>query len=111
MACGILLITHPGVAATMFATLSDKGINIEMITTSEIKISALIPRDRAVEGLRAVHEAFGAHRAARGDDTQRDIAADQHDERARVKREINLRLGSTLVEEKSYQDYGSGSGA
>ena len=31
----------------------------------------------------------------------------ENDERARVKREINLRLGSTLVEEKSYQDYGS----
>jgi hypothetical protein len=31
----------------------------------------------------------------------------ENDERARIKREINLRLGSTLVEEKSYQDYGS----
>lgn len=35
----------------------------------------------------------------------------RNDERARVKREINLKLGSQLVEEKSYQDYGSGTGA
>ncbi|NLF79647.1 MAG: aspartate kinase, partial [Clostridia bacterium] len=39
---GAGMITHPGVAATMFTTLADKGINIEMISTSEIKISCII---------------------------------------------------------------------
>ena len=55
---GLGMATQPGVAGTMFRALADRGINVEMITTSEIKISALIARDRAIEGLRAVHEAF-----------------------------------------------------
>ena len=42
----------------MFRALADKGINIQMITTSEIKISALVSRDRAQDALRAVHDAF-----------------------------------------------------
>ncbi len=50
--------THSGVAERMFAALAAEGINIKMITTSEIKISVLIDRHRAVEALRAVHRAF-----------------------------------------------------
>ncbi len=56
--------THSGVAERMFAALAAEGINIKMITTSEIKISVLIDRQRGVEALRAVHRAFdlGRHR-------------------------------------------------
>ncbi len=50
--------THSGVAAQMFHTLLKKGINLEMITTSEIKISVLVERDRCDEALQAVHEGF-----------------------------------------------------
>jgi aspartate kinase len=49
---------QPGVAEKMFRTLAEHGINIVMITTSEIKISVLVERDHALEALRAVHEAF-----------------------------------------------------
>lgn len=50
--------THSGVAAQMFETLQKRGINLEMITTSEIKISALVERDRCDEALLAVHQGF-----------------------------------------------------
>lgn len=49
---------HTGVATTMFEALADAGVNIQMITTSEIKISTLIDRSAANEALRAVHAAF-----------------------------------------------------
>jgi aspartate kinase len=55
---GLGMATQPGVAGTMFRALAEKGINIQMITTSEIKISALVAREHAQEALRAVHDAF-----------------------------------------------------
>jgi aspartate kinase len=51
--------TNPGVAAKMFKTLADRGINLEMISTSPIKISCVIAKDRAEEAVRALHDAFG----------------------------------------------------
>lgn len=57
-AVGSGMQTHSGIAAEMFKTLSDRGINLEMITTSEIKISVLVERDRCDESLLAVHQAF-----------------------------------------------------
>lgn len=56
--------SHSGVAAQMFQTLRERGINLEMITTSEIKISVLVERDRCDEALRAVHQDF--HMEAEG---------------------------------------------
>jgi aspartate kinase len=50
--------SHPGVAATMFRTLADRGINLEMISTSPIKISCMIDRERIPEAVRALHDAF-----------------------------------------------------
>lgn len=50
--------THPGVAATMFEALYQAGINIQMISTSEIKISVLIEKEYAKTAMRAVHDAF-----------------------------------------------------
>ena len=50
--------SHPGVAATMFRTLAELEINLEMISTSPIKISCMIDRDRIPEAVRALHEAF-----------------------------------------------------
>jgi aspartate kinase len=58
---GLGMATQPGVAGTMFRALAEKGINIQMITTSEIKISVLVAREFAQEALRAVHEAFALH--------------------------------------------------
>jgi len=50
--------TNPGVAALMFRTLADLGINLDMISTSPIKISAVIARERADEAVRALHDVF-----------------------------------------------------
>ena len=50
----------------MFRALAEKGINIQMITTSEIKISVLVDRDSAQEALRTVHEAFELDKAPAG---------------------------------------------
>ena len=50
-----------GVADRMFQSLAGAGVNIQMITTSEIKISVLIDRDSARAALRTVHQAFGLH--------------------------------------------------
>jgi aspartate kinase len=51
--------SHPGVAADMFDVLAGQGINIEMISTSPIRISCVIRKDDAERALRAVHERFG----------------------------------------------------
>jgi aspartate kinase len=50
--------SHPGVAAKVFATLAGEGINIEMISTSPIKISCVIRADRVADAVRALHGAF-----------------------------------------------------
>lgn len=55
---GLGMRTHTGVATVMFDALADAGVNIEMITTSEIKISVLVKRSSAATALRAVHQAF-----------------------------------------------------
>ena len=51
--------THPGVAAKVFETLGDHRINIEIITTSPIKISCVIRAEQVPEAVQALHEAFG----------------------------------------------------
>jgi len=55
---GVGMRSYPGVAAKMFDTLAAAGINIDMISTSEIKISVIIDIARAEEAMRAVHQAF-----------------------------------------------------
>jgi aspartate kinase len=50
--------THPGVASKMFAALSDAGVNIEMISTSTIRVSVVVRDDEVENAVRAVHEAF-----------------------------------------------------
>lgn len=55
---GVGMKTHSGIAATFFRALSDKGINVLMISTSEIRISAMVPLDSLDDAVRAVHTAF-----------------------------------------------------
>ncbi len=55
---GLGMRTHTGVATAMFEALAAAGINIQMITTSEIKISVLVDRASAVSALRTIHRAF-----------------------------------------------------
>ncbi len=56
---GIGMRSHSGVAAQMFSALSDAGINIQMISTSEIKTAVTIDEGQLEEGARVVHAAFG----------------------------------------------------
>jgi len=56
---GVGMRSHAGVAQTMFRTLAEKGINIQVISTSEIKISVLIAEDYTELALRALHTAYG----------------------------------------------------
>ncbi len=51
--------SHPGVSATLFKALADAGVNIEMISTSEIRISVVTRVDVLDDAVRAVHTAFG----------------------------------------------------
>ncbi|MDE0984243.1 MAG: aspartate kinase [Yoonia sp.] len=55
---GIGMRSHAGVAAKMFATLRDEGVNIKVITTSEIKVSVLIDRKYMELAVQALHDAF-----------------------------------------------------
>jgi aspartate kinase len=56
---GIGMRSHAGVAARMFQTLAEKGINIQAITTSEIKVSVLIDEAYTELAVRALHQAYG----------------------------------------------------
>jgi len=63
-AVGIGMRSHTGVAAKMFQVLSNEGVNIKVITTSEIKISVLIDRKYMELAVQALHDAFELHKAA-----------------------------------------------
>ena len=56
---GVGMRSHSGIAQTMFETLSEEGINIEMISTSEIKVSCVIASKYTELAVRVLHEAFG----------------------------------------------------
>ena len=60
---GVGMKTHSGVAATLFQALADAGINIDLISTSEIKISVVVDLERADEAVRAAHAAFALDKA------------------------------------------------
>ena len=60
---GIGMRSHAGIASTMFKTLSDENINIQMITTSEIKTSVVIDEKYMELAVRALHKAFGLEEA------------------------------------------------
>jgi len=65
---GVGMKSHPGVAARMFKVLADHAINIQMISTSEIKIACVISRSKLEEAVKVLHAAFeldkakGAHK-------------------------------------------------
>ncbi len=63
-AVGIGMRSHVGIASLMFRTLSEEGINIQMISTSEIKISVIIDDKYMELAVRALHKAFGLEHAS-----------------------------------------------
>ena len=56
---GVGMRSHAGVATRMFKTLAEEGINIQMVSTSEIKISVIIDEKYLELGARSLHAAFG----------------------------------------------------
>ena len=56
---GVGMKSHAGVASTMFRALADRGINIQAISTSEIKVSVLIDADETELAVRVLHTAYG----------------------------------------------------
>ena len=56
---GAGMIGRPGIAAKMFRTLANLGINIKMISTSEIRVSCIVDKDKAVAAVETLHSIFG----------------------------------------------------
>ena len=63
---GVGMKSHAGVAATMFAALAERGINIQAISTSEIKVSVMIDEDETELAVRVLHTAYGLDAADEG---------------------------------------------
>jgi aspartate kinase len=63
-AVGVGMRSHAGIASQMFKALADESINIQMISTSEIKISVIVEEKYLELGVRALHSAFGLDKAA-----------------------------------------------
>jgi len=61
---GTGMLNTPGYAANMFRALSEQGINIQLITTSEIKITCIIAEDKVKDAVKALHKAFDLERDA-----------------------------------------------
>jgi aspartate kinase len=61
---GVGMRSHAGIASTMFRTLAEEGINIQMISTSEIKVSVVIDEKYMELAVRVLHKAFGLEQAA-----------------------------------------------
>jgi aspartate kinase len=61
---GVGMRSHAGIASTMFRTLAEEGINIQMISTSEIKVSVVIDEKYLELAVRVLHKAFGLEQAA-----------------------------------------------
>jgi aspartate kinase len=66
---GVGMRSHAGIASTMFTTLAEKGVNILVISTSEIKISVLIDEEYTELAVRALHAAFALDKASVADET------------------------------------------
>lgn len=90
--------THTGVAAQMFRSLADAGVNIGMVTTSEIKISVLVDRDQCDAAVRAVHGGFGLNQSAQVSPSvgfgQSDATPGVSASRAELERDVVARLAA-----------------
>jgi aspartate kinase len=105
---GLGMATQTGVADRMFRALADEGINIEAITTSEIKISCLVKRGQALAALRAVHSEFELERPPKdrvsyGERTPPAKRPDAVDIVARLQRMEDLTIESVSLDESQSQ--------
>jgi aspartate kinase len=105
---GLGMATQSGVADRMFRVLADEKINLEAITTSEIKVSVLVARDKALAALRAVHSEFELDKAPRdrvtfGELPARDKRPDAVDIVSRLQRMEDLTIDSISLDEQQAQ--------
>ncbi len=105
---GLGMATQSGVADRMFRVLADAGINIEAITTSEIKVSVLVKRDQALAALRAVHGEFELDKEPRdrvkfGEKQSASPRPDAVDIVARLQRMEDLAIESVSLDESQGQ--------
>lgn len=75
---GVGMRSHTGVAATMFKALGDAGIPIANITTSDIKISCIVPKQDGERALQVVHDAFELDKASNGGSVRTVSSASRH---------------------------------
>lgn len=100
---GLGMATQSGVADRMFRALAEQQINIKAITTSQIKVSVLVARDRSLEALRAVHREFELEkspgkRAAFGDALTAAKQADAVDVISRLQRMEDLTIHNVTLD-------------
>jgi aspartate kinase len=69
--------THPGVAADMFDALADQGINIEIISTSSIRVSCVIRANEVDRAVKAIHDRFELSKESIYREVHPDTATDQ----------------------------------
>jgi aspartate kinase len=105
---GLGMATQTGVADRMFRALADEGINIEAITTSEIKISVLVKREQALAALRAVHSEFELDKPPRdrvsyGDKPASARTGSAVDIVARLQRMEDLTIENVLLDQSQAQ--------
>jgi aspartate kinase len=105
---GLGMATQTGVADRMFRALADAKINIEAITTSEIKVSVLVKREQALAALRAVHSEFELDKSPRdrvkfGDALSSAVKANPLDIVARLQRMEDLAIESVSLDETQAQ--------
>lgn len=90
--------THSGVAAQMFRSLADAGVNIGLITTGDIKISVLVDRDQAVSAVEAVHQGFALERSTSSVPSigigNRDLRGDDNVSHEELERSVVAKLSS-----------------
>jgi len=67
---GVGMCSHAGIASTLFKVLGEEGINIQLISTSEIKVSVVVDEKYLELGVRALHEAFKLHEAPMEEDSE-----------------------------------------
>jgi len=105
---GLGMATQSGVADRMFRALADAKINIEAITTSEIKVSVLVKRDQALAALRAVHSEFEldrkpSDRVKFGEAAAKGVKANPLDIVARLQRMEDLAIECVSLDETQAQ--------
>lgn len=94
-AVGNGMVTHTGVAAQMFKALADAGINIGMVTTSDIKISVLVNRDQCEKAVQVVHAGFQLEKEKSVDlSVGKGLVPESHEELVDLERDIVKQLAS-----------------